>query len=179
LVIVEYRLAALVTCHVGNLSIISSIYYSPQQRESNAGIVRLANYRVVSNAALLATVAINQPLQLIPSHPSLHSHGELSSLRGRRCSPSARESHSSSRRCQSTSTFLTESIRGVKQSIPAHPGGHLHCPSYWLHSAYCPHVKTGSMQLKQGGHFAASRLEHIALKAPRGLRGGIISERTL
>ena len=46
----------------------------------------------------------------------------------------------------------TRNIRGVRQSIPAHPGGHSHCPLYWLQLPYWPQVKAGSMQLKQGGH---------------------------
>ena len=93
---------------------------------------------------------IGAPLQLIPPHPSLHLQDSPSS-RGRLRFPSAKESHS-----KNIDTYVwqvrTRNIRGVRQSIPAHPGGHSHCPLYRLQLPYWPQVKAGSMQLKQGGH---------------------------
>ena len=35
--------------------------------------------------------------------------------------------------------------------MPAHPGGHLHCPSNCEHSPKLPQVNASSWQLKQGG----------------------------
>lgn len=40
----------------------------------------------------------------------------------------------------------------MRQSWPPKPGGHLHCPSYGLHSPELPQLNAGRRQLKQGGH---------------------------
>lgn len=58
---------------------------------------------------------------------------------------------------------------GVRQSCPPNPGGHLHCPSYGLHSPALPHWKAGNRQLKHGGHFSGS-------PGLPGRRGGICSD---
>ena len=105
------------------------------------------------------------PLQLIPPQPSLHSHCFPSSRRWR-SSPSASESHSASIRPTTQPSAKKQRqramqqsadekhARGVKQSMPPHPGGHLHWPSYGSQSPYCPHVNAGKRQLKHGGHFS-------------------------
>jgi hypothetical protein len=95
------------------------------------------------------------PLQLIPSHPSLHSHGFPSS-RSLRCSPSASESHSVQ---WIDMAHLPgkhgKNSRGTRQSIPPHPGGHLHWPLYGSQVPYCPQVNAGRRQLKHGGHLGS------------------------
>lgn len=96
-----------------------------------------------------------QTLQLIPPHPSLHSHNSPLG-RGNRSSPSDNAPQS-----------------GVRQSWPPNPGGHLHCPSYGLHSPELPQLNAGRRQLKQGGHSGGRE------GSPGRRRGGAAKEAPL